>query len=107
MIDVNVEQLLDINQAARHPAFRNTRTGKAAHVSSIFRYALYGGRAVNGQRIKLETVKVPSGLRTSVEAIERFIAALTCPEIDPPRTTSAARRKQIEMAEKELAEAGF
>jgi hypothetical protein len=64
-----------------------------------------GATASNGARIRLETVRTPSGLRTSREAIQRFISALTNQGLPPP--TTASRRHQQEKAERELSEAGF
>lgn len=105
MIDVVNETLLGLREACREQVFRNRLTGKPAHIASLYRHVMRGARAANGDRVRLECVKTPSGLRTSREAIARFIAALTDP--DRPAPTSRARAKQIAQAERELIEAGF
>jgi hypothetical protein len=107
MIDVFNEDLIDLRDACRAAPFRNARTGKPAHISSIYRHVLRGARAVDGQRIRLETVKVPGGLRTSRDAIARFIRRLTNPTTSALAGASATRRRQIEIAERELREAGL
>jgi len=105
MIDVLTEDLIDLRTACCERPFRHGRTGKPAHISSLYRHVLRGARAANGERIRLETVLTPSGRRTSREAIQRFIAALTEPGLPPP--TTARRDREREAAEQELAEAGF
>ena len=106
MIDIETEDLIDLRAACREPVFRQ-KTGKALHISGMYRHVLRGARDANGDRVKLETVRTPSGLRTSREAIGRFIAALTDPDSDIPTPVPAVRRKQIADAEAELAGAGF
>jgi hypothetical protein len=106
MIDVEAEALIDLRDAAKHPAFRQ-RNGKSAHFSSVYRWISRGARARNGARVILETVKLPIGLRTSREAIGRFLNALSNPCDPMPAPTSTARRRLIEQAEKELTEAGM
>jgi hypothetical protein len=73
----------------------------------MYRLVTRGARAANGERIRLETIRTPSGLRTSREAVVRFIAALSepTPLLSSPR--SKARNAQIHAAEKELNNAGF
>jgi hypothetical protein len=51
MIDVEAEQVITLSEATRHPAYRNPRTRKPAHISSVYRHASYGARAINGARI--------------------------------------------------------
>lgn len=107
MIDVLAETLIDLPTAAREPALRNARTGKPCHAAQLYRFFHIGARSVTGERVRLEFVKVPSGLRTSREAVARFIAALTDPDrpTAPPRTRT--RQAQQDRAERELAAAGF
>lgn len=107
MIDVESEQLIPLTEARKHPALRNPRTRKPAHASSVFRYALQGARATSGEKIRLETVKLPSGLCTSAQAIARFIKRLTDPDATVPASTPKSRQQQINRAEAELAAAGF
>lgn len=107
MIDVLVEDLIDLRRACREKPFCNGRTGKPAHIASMYRHVMRGARAANGERVRLETVRTPSGLRTSREAIARFIAALTDPNTPLIASTSALRRRQVDRACAELADAGF
>jgi hypothetical protein len=104
MIDLD-EDLIDLRQVCREKPFRNPRTGKPAHISSAYRFILRGARASNGERVKLETIRTPRGLRTSREAITRFIASLTDPAAPP--LSNAARKRQQQRAEAELIGAGF
>jgi len=106
MIDVLNEDLIDLREAAGLPPFRNRRTRKPAHSASIYRYAQTGAKASNGEKIRLETVKVPAGLVTSRQAVERFIRALTDPDADPSEPTPLQRRKQIDAARTRMAAAG-
>jgi hypothetical protein len=102
-IDITTETLLSPTEAARERVFR--RNGKSIHASAIYRYIVRGCTNPRGERIRLETIRTPMGVRTSREAITRFIAALSGQSL--PASTSATRKKQIEQAEKELEAAGF
>jgi len=106
MIDLQSEQIIPLSQSCREPGLRNARTGKPCHIAQAYRYTQIGARAVDGSRVRLETVKLPSGLCTSREAIERFVARLTDPdtEITAP---SRSRKQAIKSAEAELVKAGF
>jgi hypothetical protein len=104
VIDVFNEDLIDLRDACRSPAFRNPRTKKAAHVSQAYRWVSHGARAADGNRVKLEVVRTPSGLRTSREAVVRFLQRLTCPASTAPEE-QPARVRQIEAAVKELRDA--
>ena len=107
MIDVFNEQLIDLRAACRLPAFRNPRTKRGAHVSQAYRWITRGARAVDGQRVRLEVIKTPSGMRTSREAIARFISKLSTPSpLTPEASLSTRRRQQVECAVRELHEAG-
>jgi hypothetical protein len=105
MLNIDNEDLIDLATACKHPALRNAKSRQPCHISALYRHVMHGARAANGERVRLETIRTPSGLRTSTEAIARFIAALTDP--DRPIPTSRARRKQREAAERELQAAGF
>jgi hypothetical protein len=107
MIDVLNENLIDLRAACKLPPFRG-REGKAAHISSLYRHALRGAKASDGSRIKLETVRTPSGLKTSTEAVSRFIAALTGDDVSTTYSrTSRHREADIRRAEAELAASGI
>jgi hypothetical protein len=58
MIDVWNEQLLSLSQATRVPAF--ARCGRPIHVATVFRYVSRGVKARNGERVRLEVVKMPT-----------------------------------------------
>jgi hypothetical protein len=107
MIDIFGEDLIDLRAACKEPPFRHPKTGKPGHISGMYRHALRGARAADGSRIRLETVRTPSGLRTSREAIQRFIAALTNPDNPLPPPRSAIRQREIAGACSELEKDGF
>lgn len=108
MIDVETEKLINFATACKHPALKNDVTGRPCHPAQLYRYVKTGARSANGERVRLETVRTPRGMRTTREAIARFIAALTEP--DRPAPTPRARTKEIaamERDELELAAMGF
>jgi len=105
MIDLLSETLINFATACKEPALRNSKTGRPCHINQLYRYTQLGARALNGDRVRLEFLKTPSGMRTSREAVARFIAKLTNP--DRPVPTAKVRSKQIAAAELELVEAGF
>lgn len=88
MIDLFSECLLSPRQATREPAFRNAE-GRPGHVSKVYRSFQPG---MHG--IRLEFVKTPGGIRTSREAIARFVEALTFGPSMPTTTTTARRRAE-------------
>ncbi len=104
-IDIYREDLIDLREAAKLPPFK--RAGRAAHVATLYRHAQHGAKAANGARVRLEVVRVPSGLRTSREAVVRFISALSGTGRPLPRPATEQRQKQIAQAEAELAADGF
>jgi hypothetical protein len=107
MIDIESETLIDLCSACRLPVFVNQKTRRPCGIASMYRYILRGARAANGDRIKLETIKTPTGTRTSREAVERFIRALSDPDTPVAAPRSRVREKQIEEANSELIAAGF
>lgn len=107
MIDVETENLINGSEATRDRLLRNRSTGKACHISQFYRYIQVGAVAVNGDRVRLETVKTPSGMMTSTEAISRFIRRLTEPTASVTAPTPSQRRQQIETAQAELASCGM
>ena len=107
MIDPLNEELIDLQAACSLPPFRNPKTGKPCHKSALYRHVLRGSRAANGDRVRLDVVRTPSGLRTSREAVLRFIRALTDPDTPLPPIPTKNRAKQQEAAVAELVAAGF
>lgn len=91
MIDIDTEQLLSPKEATRHPAFRNAK-GRPGSLAAVYRAINPGARAVTGERVRLEVVKVPSGIRTSREAVGRFIAKLSNRDAAPTFSPAAQRR---------------
>lgn len=78
--------------------------GGTANASTIFRWCSDGVRLRNGQRLKLESVRVGKRVMTSGPALERFIMATTeSYNTDPePVRTPTARQRASEKATKEL-----
>jgi hypothetical protein len=105
MIDIENEKLLTPVQAVREQAFRNRSTGKPGHLSGFYRYVQRGVKDANGNQVKLETVRLPGGIVTSREAIQRFIERLNNPEAGPSDSlawTPAAITRQQREVEEEL-----
>jgi hypothetical protein len=103
-IDIRSEEIFSLTAATKLPCFRNRRAGKRINVSTLWRWATLGVRGV-----KLDTIMAGGTRATSLEAVERFFAALTAqadgePVAAPPRPK--ARQRQIEAAERRLAAAG-
>lgn len=69
MIDPATETLVTLSRAADHYPAVN---GRHPHPSTVFRHALQG---VDG--IQLDTIRVGGRLVTSVEAVGRFIRAVS------------------------------
>jgi hypothetical protein len=104
-IDIFNESLLTFNEARALPVF--LVRGRRASLNKMYRLAQIGSKNTNGERVRLETVQTPSGIRTSREAIERFIARLTNPDIDIPTPPPARRKEQIDNAVADLEAQGF
>jgi len=104
MIDLDIESPLTLREACQVDFLR--RNGRALNFSTMWRWTHYGALAQDGTRIKLETIKLPSGLKTSREALKRFAERLTGNSIHTPPTASQ-RRKSMERAEQQLDRAGW
>ena len=100
MIDIESESLLTLSRAAKH--LPNGRADKPVHVATLHRWASCGTRG-----IQLGTVRIGGVRYTSTEALERFIARCTTGDRDALVTTTKRRRREIQKAEAELAEAGI
>jgi len=111
MIAAN-EKLITLSDAAS--LYPPAKGGKRPHISVIWRHCRQGIRARNGERIHLEHSRFGGTIYTTAEAIRRFGAAVA--EADrlafeqrdesPATPTPAARRKQIQEAEKRCDRAG-
>ncbi len=102
MIDISTEKVLSFTEAIDHLPRR--RAGKKCNISTFYRWAQVGVRG-----IKLETISVGGTKCTSLPAIQRFFDALTAQSADQqvePAKRPKSRQKQIETAERRLAQAG-
>jgi Protein of unknown function (DUF1580) len=70
MINLKTERLISFTEAAK--LFPQGRRGKRPHVNTIYRWTQEGHNGV-----RLEYAQMPSRRATSVEAVERFIGAMT------------------------------
>jgi hypothetical protein len=101
------ETALTPNEARRHRALRNPRTGKALDVSGFYRLVKRGALGTDGERVRLEAYRCPSGLITTAEAITRFVQRLNGLTTTPTATKRVTREKQLGSAVKELQTAGL
>ena len=108
MCDINIETMLPLSAASRHPTLRaGRRKGRPIHRATLERWRTRGCVAPNGSRVVLETVKVGGIRATTVEAINRFFARLDGAPADGPTPGSPTElRRQHEAAEQELEAAG-
>lgn len=92
MIDVTSECLMTLSAAA-------TRLPHRPHISTLHRWRL---RGVGG--VRLETCMIGGRRMTSLEAIERFVDAVTQQADEEPQQVRTPRQRQraIERAEAEL-----
>lgn len=98
MLDIRNEHLMSLRNAAISLPGR-------PHVSTLHRWRQRGVRGV-----KLETCLVGGKRFTSLEAIERFIAATTTSGSTDDNLSvvaPATRRRAVEQAERELDQAGI
>ena len=106
MIDLSTEQVITLTEAARRLPSR--RQGRPVNLATVWRWAQHG---IRGH--VLDTLYVGGVRMTSVEAIQRFCDAITAaqdnpaPPAPPGARLSAARRKQLAQAQRELAAAGI
>jgi len=106
-IDILNETILSLRDAAKLvPPYR---IGRPVSFNCVLRWILDGSRAVNGQTVKLEAVRLGARWVTSREALARFAQALTPTMKDRtagPAPTTKQRRKQADHAASELAKMG-
>lgn len=96
MIDWEHEKLLSLKEASRCIPGRN---GKPLHIATLFRWITDGITCGNG-RVKLESMKFGGSLRTSVEALRRFVDACSRGKADeaPVRSHSFEERAAVASA---------
>ena len=103
MIDLHSEQLIPLNQVPKYLPKR--KTGKAIHISAIYRWIQKGLKGV-----KLESIRVGGTSYTSRQALQRFAEKQTqsLQQIQAnPNTvqlTSKTRQGQIKRATKKVHE---
>jgi len=93
-IDLLSETVLTMGQAAK--LFPSTRGAKCIHVTTITRWIMKG-KKFEGRFIKLEGAFLPGGLRTTREAINRFmqrLQELRDPDRDPVNQIQSPTQKQ-------------
>jgi Protein of unknown function (DUF1580) len=101
------ENLLSLKNAA--DLLPDGRNGRPVHFSCVLRWVQTGAKAPNGERVRLEAVRVGCRWLTSVEALGRFAARLT-PEFSatlPPVRTAKKRAAAAARAVKQLGDEGI
>ena len=99
-IDLKAERLLTLTEAAG--LLPRRRRGRKVHASTLSRWALKGNHGV-----KLETLRFPSGLMTSAEALQRFAEQLSERSQPPVVRTAGQRERSDNAADRELTDAGL
>ena len=107
MIDISCESVISLSDAAK--SLPGRRAGKKPNIATLYRWTTVGCRGV-----VLEFLQIGATRCTSREAMQRFFDTLTAQAdaTTAPLNTanltrlSASRRKQIEAAERRLADAG-
>lgn len=85
------------------------RSGGRLNPTTTWRWAAKGVKAPDGRRVHLETIRAGGRTLTSVEAVGRFVAALTprtSNDTTPSSRTPSERRKASERAAAELQKMG-
>ena len=95
MIEFKEETIVSLTDAAKTLPHR--RAGKKPHVSTLYRWAGNGLRAV-----ELETIQVGGTLCTSLEALQRFFDGLGAQSGVRTQPTTPTREAEIRRAEEEL-----
>jgi hypothetical protein len=108
MIDLTAETIIPLKTACtRVPPARD---GKRTHLATILRWIMNGARGPNGERVKLEAVRLGGRWMTSHEALQRFAERLTPATAETPMATPrtpTARRRAAERAGQELEKLGI
>src|SRR5215470_1017100 len=95
-VDIRSEQLLSLPQAARRfPPYRQDRP---VNPSTVWRWISAGVKLPDGRRVKLGAVRLSGRWLTSIEAIERFIAAQTPAPADDTASPAARTAGQRQRA---------
>ncbi len=105
MIDSTTETVLTFSAAARR--IPPLRSGRPVSPSTLWRWAAVGCRARDGQRVRLETLRMGGSTATSLEALQRFFAALSAGEQERARAAPRPSSKDHARSEKVLEAAGI
>ena len=106
-IDLLTETPVSLREAAN--ILPRGRSGRPVHLSCILRWILVGAKGPDGQRVRLEGLRIGGRWITSREALQRFGEALThhlADQIQPPHPTSR-RLKASQKAAEELNRIGI
>lgn len=107
MIELANEQTISLAAAAR--MLPPGRRGRPVNISTLFRWITDGVRLPDGQRVRLEAIRLGARWLTSIPALERFAARQT-PDLDAerpaPSRTPTARTKASEQARRRLEKVG-
>jgi Protein of unknown function (DUF1580) len=94
------EPYITLAQAAtRYPGHRGA---KRLHPATLTRWILKGVTALNGQRGRLEAIRIGARWLTSETALQRFADALSAPVDATPTRSPTARQKASDRADAEL-----
>jgi hypothetical protein len=102
MIDIKREQIFSLCDAPKRAELPRRRFNKRPHVSTFYRWAKRGVRGV-----RLETIRIGGTLCTSVDAMQRFFAALSRTDSLPSAPTQADTCRLTEQVDRQLDAEGF
>jgi hypothetical protein len=110
MVDVFNEQLLSLAQVAK--LLPPGRQGRPVNFSTIYRWIFTGVRAPDGERVKLEAIRLGGRYLVSREAIERFIERLSTHDVEvstppQPARTPTALERAVARADRSLEREGI
>jgi hypothetical protein len=93
MVSITSESPLSLSQATH--LLPLSRQGRPVTLGCILRWILHGAKGPDGQRVRLEAIRLGGRWITSREALQRFAEALT-PRLsnDPAPRSRTPRRRQ-------------
>jgi hypothetical protein len=98
-IELATQEIVPIANLPDHAPRR--RQGKKLNVATAYRWC-NGVRARDGSTVCLPTIQVGGTRCTSIEAFQWFCERLGARSSDPGPSTTSARRKAAERAERDL-----